>query len=140
MSNNMMSLSINKEMLTPVIEQQVKLMMAEILGGQDAIVDKTINNILKVQVDSNGRFVTYSTGQTYIDWLLRDELSKAVKELIKEEISNRSSQLRKQIKKAIQNEKGANVIADALLDGLNKTVQNSYRTNFKIELINKNND
>lgn len=135
-----MSLSINKEMLTPVIEQQVKLMMAEILGGQDAIVDKTINNILKVQVDSNGRFVTYSTGQTYIDWLLRDELSKAVKELIKEEISNRSSQLRKQIKKAIQNEKGANVIADALLDGLNKTVQNSYRTNFKIELINKNND
>lgn len=135
-----MSLSINKEMLTPVIEQQVKLMMAEILGGQDAIVDKTIKNILKTQVDSEGRFVTYSTGRTYIDWLLRDELSKAVKELIKKEISSRNSQIRKQIKKAIQDEKGASVIADALLDGLNKTVQNSYRTNFKIELINNNND
>lgn len=136
----MMSLSINKEMLTPVIEQQVKLMMTEILGGQENIVDKTITRILKANVDSEGRFVTYSTGRTYIDWLLRDELSKAVKELIKEEISSRSSQIRKQIKKAIQNEKGASVIADALLDGLNKTVQNSYRTNFRIELINNNND
>lgn len=135
MSNNMMSLSINKEMLTPVIEQQVKTMMAEILGGQDAIVDKVIKQILNTKVDEQGHPCSYSSAKTYFEWLLKDELTKAVKELIREEIENKNSQIRKQIKKAIQNEKGASVIADALLDGLNRTVQSSYRTNFKIEFL-----
>lgn len=137
MSNNMMSLSINKEMLTPVIEQQVKAMMAEILGGQDAIVDKVIKQILNTKVDERGNPCSYSSAKTFFEWILQDELTKAVKELIREEIENKNSQIRKQIKKAIQNEKGASVLADALLDGLNKTVQNSYRTNFKIELIHE---
>lgn len=137
MSNNMMSLSINKEMLTPVIEQQVKAMMAEILGGQDAIVDKVIKQILNTKVDERGNPSSYSSAKTFFEWILQDELTKAVKELIREEIENKNSQIRKQIKKAIQNEKGASVLADALLDGLNRTVQNSYRTNFKIELIHE---
>ena len=130
-----MSLSINKEMLTPVIEQQVKAMMAEILGGQDAIVDKVIKQILNTKVDERGNPCNYSGSKTFFEWILQDELTKAVKELIREEIENKNSQIRKQIKRAIQNEKGASVLADALLDGLNKTVQSSYRTNFKIELI-----
>ena len=137
MSKDMMSLSINKEMLTPVIEQQVKAMMAEILGGQDAIVDKVIKQILNTKVDERGYPSSYSSAKTFFEWILQDELTKAVKELIREEIENKNSQIRKQIKKAIQNEKGASVLADALLNGLNRTVQDSYRTNFKIELIHK---
>ena len=35
----MMNSRINKEMLTPVIEEQVKAMMATILGGKDEIVE-----------------------------------------------------------------------------------------------------
>ena len=134
MENNMMSLSISKEMLTPVIEQQVKAMMATILGGQEQIVDKVIKNILETKVDSNGRPSSYSSGKTYFEWLLKDEITKAVKELIVEEMKSKVSNIKKAIKKQIQSESGATVIADALLNGLNKTCESSWRSTFKIEL------
>ena len=134
MENNMMSLSISKEMLTPVIEQQVKAMMATILGGQEQIVDKVIKNILETKVDSDGRPSSYSSGKTYFEWLLKDEITKAVKELIVEEMKSKVSNIKKAIKKQIQSESGATVIADALLNGLNKTCESSWRSTFKIEL------
>ena len=134
MENNMMSLSISKEMLTPVIEQQVKAMMATILGGQEQIVDKVIKNILETKVNSDGRPTSYSDGKTYFEWLLKDEITKAVKELIAEEMKSKVSNIKKAIKKQIQSETGATVIADALLNGLNKTCESSWRSTFKIEL------
>ena len=134
MENNMMSLSISKEMLTPVIEQQVKAMMATILGGQEQIVDKVIKNILETKVGSDGRPTSYSNGKTYFEWLLKDEITKAVKELIAEEMKSKVSNIKKAIKKQIQSETGATVIADALLNGLNKTCESSWRSTFKIEL------
>ena len=134
MENNMMSLSISKEMLTPVIEQQVKVMMATILGGQEQIVDKVIKNILETKVDNDGRPTSYSSGRPYFEWLLKDEITKAVKELIAEEMKSKVSNIKKAIKKQIQSETGATVIADALLNGLNKTCESSCRSTFKIEL------
>ena len=133
MENNMMSLSISKEMLTPVIEQQVKAMMTTILGGQEQIVDTIIKRILETKVDSNGRPTSYN-GKTYFEWLLEDEITKAVKELIAEEMKSKVSNIKKAIKKQIQSESGATVIADALLNGLNKTCESSWRSTFKIEL------
>ena len=130
----MMSLSISKEMLTPVIEQQVKAMMTTILGGQEQIVDTIIKRILETKVDSDGRPTSYSNGKTYFEWLLKDEITKAVKELIAEEMKSKVSNIKKAIKKQIQSETGATVIADALLNGLNKTCESSWRSTFKIEL------
>ena len=132
--NNMMSLSISKEMLTPVIEQQVKAMMTTILGGQEQIVDTIIKRILETKVGSDGRPTSYSDGKTYFEWLLKDEITKAVKELIAEEMKSKVSNIKKAIKKQIQSETGATLIADALLNGLNKTCENSWRSTFKIEL------
>ena len=130
-----MSLSISKEMLTPVIEQQVKAMMTTILGGQEQIVDTIIKRILETKVDSNGRPNSYSSdGKTYFEWLLKDEITKAVKELIAEEMKSKVSNIKKAIKKQIQSETGATVIADALLNGLNKTCESSWRSTFRIEL------
>ena len=134
MENNMMSLSISKEMLTPVIEQQVKAMMTTILGGQEQIVDTIIKRILETKVDSNGRPTSYSDGKTYFEWLLKDEITKVVKELIAEEMKSKVSNIKKAIKKQIQSETGATVIADALLNGLNKTCESSWRSTFRIEL------
>ena len=134
MENNMMSLSISKEMLTPVIEQQVKAMMTTILGGQEQIVDTIIKRILETKVDSGGRPTSYSDGKTYFEWLLKDEITKAVKELIAEEMKSKVSNIKKAVKKQIQSESGATVIADALLNGLNRTCENSWRSTFKIEL------
>ena len=134
MDSNMMNLSINKDMLTPVIEEQVKNMMATILGGQDQIVDKVIKQILNTKVDSCGKPSCYGDSKTYFEWLLKDELTKGVKELIAEEIKSQTSNIKKAIKKQIKCEKGASIIADALLSGLGETLKDSWRSTFKIEI------
>lgn len=128
-----MSLSISKEMLTPVIEQQVKAMMATILGGQEQIVDKVINQILTTKVGTDGKPSSYSN-RSYFEWLLKEELTKAVKELIVEEIKSKTGNIKKAIRKQIQTESGSSLIANALLNGLNETLKNSWRSTFKIEL------
>ena len=140
MENNMMSLSISKEMLTPVIEQQVKVMMATILGGQEQIVDRVIKNILETKVDSDGRPTSYSSGRTYFEWLLKDEITKAVKELIAEEIKTKTSAIKNAIKKQMKTEEGSSKIADALLNGLNGTLQNSWSSKLTIEIEPKENN
>ena len=130
----MMNLNINKDMLTPVIEEQVKAMMATILGGQDQIVDKVIKEILTMKVDKNGHPSSYSSDRTYFEWLLKDEITKAVKELIVEEMKSKVGNIKKAIRKQIQSESGSSLIADALLNGLTETLKYSWRSTFKIEI------
>ena len=132
--NNMMNLSINKDMLTPVIEGQVKAMMAEILGGRDAIIDKVITQMLTMKVDKNGKPDSYSGNVTYFEWLLKDEITKSVKELISEEIKSKAGPMKNAIKKQMKSEAGSSKIADALLRGLDGTLQNSWRSEMTIEI------
>ena len=134
MENNMMSLSINKEMLTPVIEQQVKAMMTTILGGQDQIVDKIIKQVLETKVDRDGRPTSYSDGRPYFEWLLKDEITKGVKELIADEIKLKGNIIKKSIKKQLQSESGSSIVADALLNGLSSTFEKSWKSELTIEI------
>ena len=134
MENNMMNLSINKDMLTPVIEEQLKAMRTTILGGKDQIVDKLINQILTTKVGTDGKPSSYSSSCSYFEWLLKSELTKVVKELIVEEIKSKTGNIKKAIRKQIQTESGSSLIANALLNGLTETLEDSWRSTFKIEI------
>ena len=128
----MVTLNISEKMLNPVIEEQVKLMMAEMLGGKDEIVNKVITNILKTKVDENGKPSSYSSSKTFIEWLLLDEVKKLVKELIEEELRSRSGEIKNAIKKKLRSEQGGSIVADALLNGLNETFKYGWRSNIQV--------
>lgn len=130
----MLNLSINKEMLTPVIEQQVKLLMCEILGGQDAIVNKVINQVLTTKVDESGKPTTYS-GKPFYEYLLIEQVKQCVIELLKEEIASKTSTIKAQMKKYLKSDKGAGTICDALLKGWLDTIGSNYwKTNIEINV------
>ena len=141
-NNNMMSLNIDKSMLTPIIEQQVKLLMTEVLGGKDEIVSKVINSVLKTKVDERGNPSTYSSAKPLYEWMLIDEIKKAVKELIKEEIQSRAGSIKKILKKHLQSEKGSNELANAMLNAFSNTVSSGYnwKSQIEIKLENKSSD
>ena len=127
-----MSLNISEKMLTPVIEEQVKLMMTEMMGGKDEIVNKVITTILKTKVDENGKPSSYSSSKTFIEWLLLDEVTKLVRELIEEELRSRTGEIKAAIKKKLRSEEGGSIVADALLNGLNETFKYSWRSNIQV--------
>lgn len=132
--NNMMSLSIDKSMLTPVIEQQVKLLMTEVMGGKDAIIDKIINGVLKTKVDEQGKPTTYSSGKPFFEWLLIDEIKKVVVEILHEEIEDRHSTIKQLVRNHIQSDKGSQQIADALIGALASTVDSDYHWKSRVEV------
>lgn len=130
----MISLNIGEEVITPIIEQQVIAMMTTLLGGKDKIVDKIIKQILEEKVDDTGRPSSYGK-KTFFEWLLLGEITKLIKELIKDEAKLKVDFLRDSIKKQIQTEKGSTTIADALLNGLNETFKDNWTPILKIELV-----
>ena len=132
--NNMMSLSIDKAMLIPVIEQQVKLLMTEVMGGKDAIIDKVINGVLKTKVDDNGKPSTYSSSKPFFEWLLIDEIKKVVVEILHEEIEDRHSTIKQLVRKHIQSDKGSQQIADALIGALADAVGDKYLWKSNVEI------
>ena len=129
---DMVTLNISEKMLNPVIEEQVKLMMAEMLGGKDEIVNKVITTILKTKVDENGKPSSYSSSKTFIEWLLLDEVKKLVRELIEEELRSRTGEIKAAIKKKLRSEKGGSIVADALLNGLNETFKHGWTSNIQV--------
>ena len=134
MANEMMSLSIDKAMLTPVIEQQVKLLMTEILGGPDVIIDKVIKNVLNTKVDHTGKPSSYSDAKPFFEHLLTEEIRKAVVELMQEEVKSRAGTIKKALKKYIQSQKGAEDLSSAMIHAFGDACGNYWRTDFEIKL------
>lgn len=133
MANDMLNLSINKEMLTPVIEQQVKLLMCEILGGKDEIVSKLISQVLNQRVDENGRPSNYSGNKTFFEYLFVDELKKLLIELVREEVRGKQSKIKTLMRNYLKSDKGASALSEALLNGWLGTM-NGYDWTTRVEI------
>lgn len=133
MANEMMSLSIDKAMLTPVIEQQVKLMMTELLGGQELIVDKVIKNAINARVDENGKPTSYG-GRPFYEYLLTEEIKKAVMEAMAEEVKSRAGNIKKLLKKYIQSQKGSEELSSAMITAFSNVVGNYWNARLEIKL------
>lgn len=134
MGNEMMSLNIDKSMLTPVIEQQVKLLMTELLGGPELIIDKVIKNALNAKVDSDGKFSPYSGSKPFYEWLLTEEIKKAVQEVMAEEVKSRAGNIKKSLKKYIQSQKGAEELSSAMITAFSNVVGNYWNAQIEIKL------
>ena len=129
----MMSLNIDKAMLTPVIEQQVKLLMTEILGGKEQIIDKVISTTLQCSVDDKGKPISYG-GQPFIKYLLTEEIKKAVMEVMAEEVKSRAGTIKKALKKYIQSQKGSDELSNAMISAFSNVVSNYWRSHIEIRL------
>lgn len=140
MANEMMSLNINKEMLTPVIEQQVKLMMTEILGGRDALIDKIIKSALEMKVDEKGRPSNCSYDKPLFQYLFTEEIKKAVTEVIKEEVAGSSEAIKASLRRVLVSKRGSDKMAQALMDGILKSFEDNWCSKFEVSFVKRSND
>lgn len=137
--SNMMSLNIDKKMIMPIIKENTKAMMAQILGDPNAIVDRLVNELLYTKVNYEGKTGKYDSDTPLVEYFFTKEIRLAIQEVIKEEVQNQASLLRAKVKKAIRSEKGMQKLADAIMDALAESAKNEYSTVFKLEVHQKNN-
>jgi len=136
------SLTISKEIVTPIVEAKVKALVMESFGGAEVIIDKILNSIINQRVDINGKVSSYSSENkySYIDAILTEQIRIASQEAIKEVMSNNASVIKESLIKQLQSKKGSELAAKALLNCLNGTFEKSWTSQIKIELQPYNND
>jgi len=138
MDDKDVSLTISKEVVTPIVEAKIKSAVMEAMGGKEDVLEMIMDHLMKTKVDKNGNVSSYDSDNkyTFIDLTLMKQLEEAVKEELQRQIIAASSVIKKALIAKLRTQKGASAVAKALLDSLLGCFENAWRTdmtfNFKL--------
>lgn len=137
MAENMINLGISPELVKPIVEKQIKAAVTEMFGGADEIINKVVTAMIHQKVDSSGKVNSSSYNNQY-DWfemVFSKHIREAVENELKEQMKSMSAAIRKSLIKKLRSEQGANLVADALLRGLEGTFEHSWTSKIDVKLI-----
>ncbi|MDE7345389.1 MAG: hypothetical protein K2N48_01450 [Muribaculaceae bacterium] len=137
MTDNMINLGISPDLVKPIVEKQIKAAVTEMFGGADEIINKVVTAMIHQKVDINGKVNSSSYNNTY-DWfelVFSKQIKEAVENELKEQMKSMSAAIRKSLIKKLRSEQGANLVADALLRGLEGTFEHSWSSEIDVKLI-----
>lgn len=132
----MVNLGINKELITPIVEKEIKAAVVAAMGGADSVIEKVVNHIMYQKVNSEGKVSSYSSDNkyTFIELVLTNNIKDAIGEELKRQIGEKAEPLKKAIVKNLRNEVTANKLADALLTAFSQTVDSNWKSVINIEI------
>ena len=135
------SLTINKEVVNPIVEAKIKSAVLEALGGSDVLIEKVVEQILNTKVNEKGNISSYSNDNKHkwIDIVLTKQINEIAKEAIKEAIQESGTQIKDVLVKHLQSKRGSSLVAKAMVDGLTQTFKNSWTSKIDISLNPKEN-
>ncbi len=128
------SLTISKEIVTPIVEAKVKEAILAALGGSDAVIRQVVDQIINQKVDTNGKISSYSSENkfSWIDVAVKDQIKRVAEEEIRTVIAESSSAIKDEIIKSLQSKKGASQVANVMLAALSKTLSSSYSSKIDV--------
>jgi ERCC4-related helicase len=132
----LISLQVDKDLVAPIVEKHLKLAIIEAFGGSDEIIKTVISQILNKRVDVNGNVNSYSSENKYswIDIALKKHIEDAVRKELADVMSKSTEKIKNALISKLKSDKGANAVADALLEGLAGTFKNSWTSKFEIKI------
>ena len=137
MANGDVSIEINKDVILPILEAKVKNAMIEAFGETNTVIETVVNKILTSKVDENGNISNYSSSNKYnwVDIVLKKAIEEAAKEVIVEFIAEKRDVLKIEMRRQLQTKRGTSAFVHELLNGVIKSVENSWRfkTEFKFD-------
>lgn len=136
MENNLINLGISPELVKPIVEQHIKAAITEAFGGSEKVIEKVINGILTQKVTANGSVSNYNSENKFnwIDVVLTNTIREVAKEAIKEEVTKNTSVIKDAIIEQLRSKEGSDKVASAILDCINDTFKDSWRSNITISL------
>lgn len=128
------SLTISKEIVTPIVQAKVNEAIIAAMGGKDEIIEKVVSLILNQKVGYDGKVSTYSSDNKYswLDMTVTKQIQEAVKVELKTVVSESTEQIKQALIKQLKSNKGANKVAEAIVSGLSQTFASEYRSSVSI--------
>ena len=137
MADNMINLGISPDLVKPIVETQIKAAVTEMFGGADEVIKKVVTAMIHQKVDSSGNVNRSSYNNEY-DWfeiVFSKHIKEAVENELREQMKSMSAAIRKALIKKLRSEQGANLVADALLKGLEGTFEHSWQSRMDVKII-----
>ena len=137
MADNMINLGISPDLVKPIVEKQIKAAVTEMFGGADEIINKIVTSMIHQKVDNDGKVNSNSYYNKY-DWfemVFSKQIKEAVENELKEQMKSMSAAIRKSLIKKLRSEQGANLVADALIRGLEGTFEHSWQSRIDVKII-----
>ncbi len=132
---NDVSLTISKDLVAPIVEAKIKEAILAALGGGEEVIAKVLDQIMLKKVNENGVVSSYSSDNKYnwIDIVLTKQVKEIAEVAIKEEIAKSAEQIKNSLAAKLKSKQGSDMVAKALLDGLNGTFKNSWSSKMSFD-------
>ena len=136
-NKEMVQLGINPDLIKPIVEKQIKSAILAAMGGADNLVESVVNAIMTEKVDSHGAKSNYSSENKYnwFDVIVTNTVREAIQAEIKNAILENANVFKDALVHQLTSKSGANAVAKALIDGLNKTFESSWRSKISISFV-----
>lgn len=135
-NQNNVSLTISKEIVTPIVQTKIQEAVLSAMGGADVLIKKVVDQIITQKVDEHGKVNSYSSSNkfSWLDIVVTQQIKEALEIEIREQITKSSASIRAAIVSQLQTKKGANLVASAMLDGLNDTFKSNWSSRISVKI------
>lgn len=132
---NNITLNVSDDIIKPIVEGKIKAAVLAVLGGSDALIEKIMENVINQKVDANGRPSNSSYEKTtFLEFMFTKQVREAIEGVVKAQIQEASEPIKAALVAKLQSKRGANMVADALLAGLEGTFKNSWTSKIDISI------
>ena len=136
-NKEMVQLGINPDLIKPIVENQIKSAILAARGGADNLVESVVNALMTEKVNEKGQKSSYSGENKYnwFDVIVTNTVREAIQAEIKNAILENANVFKDALVHQLTSKSGANAVAKALIDGLNKTFESSWRSKISISFV-----
>ena len=130
------NITINKELINPIIKEKINQAILEALGGKEELVKTVVEQIISAKVNEKGIVDNYSNYNKFnwLDIAVTKQIRAAVEIELKEQIANSTSSIKEALISQLRTKKGSSTVAKALLDGLNGSFKHNWTSKININI------
>lgn len=139
MVKEMVSLGVNPELITPIIEKEIKAAVISCMGGAEKVLDQIVTSLLNQKVDKdNGRPTNSSYNScSYLEYHFTQRIEEAIKQEIGTQIQEASGAIKDCIIRSLRTKAGSEKIANAMLTAFLNTMEHTWSSKISISFEDK---
>jgi hypothetical protein len=129
-----MNLTINSEIIKPIIEAKIQSAIAKELCGAEEIINRMVSEVLKLKVNEKGVFGSYSSDNKYplLEGICRAKIAESAQAAVQELVDESKPKIKAAIKRHLA--KKIDGMASAFLDSVINatTLPHKFQVDFKV--------
>ena len=133
--SDQVDIKISQDLVKPIIEAKIQQAIAEGLNSSNQMIEAVASRILTTKVSVDGTKSRYSSDNkyTYMEYLSQDIITTAAKAALAEWVETRKKEIKECLYKQMSLKKNANILVQAVMNGLVESTKCKYRFSMNIK-------